>query len=96
MRLWNEGSTLILFSVIFLVIVRDALNWNEHKNVEEVRIARGFSGDTRHAQAQVYWCQDECRWFFANGAWLVGNVGMKVDQYTNVETYFQNVLSLGD
>ncbi|WP_079720751.1 CopD family protein [Salegentibacter holothuriorum] len=27
MRLWNEGSTLILFSVIFLVIVRDALNW---------------------------------------------------------------------
>lgn len=27
MRIWNEGSTLILFSVIFLVIVRDALNW---------------------------------------------------------------------
>ncbi|MFL1894337.1 CopD family protein [Aquimarina sp. 2-A2] len=27
MRLWNEGSTLILFSVIFLVIVRDAVNW---------------------------------------------------------------------
>ncbi len=27
MRLWNEVSTLILFSVIFLVIVRDALNW---------------------------------------------------------------------
>lgn len=27
MRLWNEGSTLILFSVIFIVIVRDALNW---------------------------------------------------------------------
>jgi protoporphyrinogen IX oxidase len=27
MRLWNEGSTLILFSVIFLVIVRDAINW---------------------------------------------------------------------
>lgn len=27
MRLWNEGSTLILFSIIFLVIVRDALNW---------------------------------------------------------------------
>ena len=26
-RLWNEVSTLILFSVIFLVIVRDALNW---------------------------------------------------------------------
>ena len=27
MRIWNEGSTLILFSVIFLVIVRDAINW---------------------------------------------------------------------
>lgn len=27
MRLWNEVSTLILFSVVFLVIVRDALNW---------------------------------------------------------------------
>ena len=27
MRLWNEGSTMILFSVIFLVIVRDAVNW---------------------------------------------------------------------
>ena len=27
MRLWNEGSTIILFSVIFLVIVRDTLNW---------------------------------------------------------------------
>lgn len=27
MRLWNEGSTLILFAVIFLVILRDALNW---------------------------------------------------------------------
>lgn len=27
MRLWNEGTTLILFSVIFLVIVRDAINW---------------------------------------------------------------------
>jgi|TARA_R100000935_G_scaffold24865_1_gene44498 putative membrane protein len=27
MRLWNEGSTIILFSVIFLVIVRDAVNW---------------------------------------------------------------------
>ena len=27
MRLWNEGSTLILFSVVFLVIVRDAINW---------------------------------------------------------------------
>jgi len=27
MRLWNEGSTVILFSVIFLVIVRNALDW---------------------------------------------------------------------
>ncbi len=27
MRIWNEGSTLILFSVIFLVVVRDAINW---------------------------------------------------------------------
>lgn len=27
MRLWNEVSTLILFAVIFLVILRDALNW---------------------------------------------------------------------
>lgn len=27
MRIWNEGSTLILFAVIFLVILRDAINW---------------------------------------------------------------------
>lgn len=27
MRLWNEGSTLILFAVIFLVVVRNAINW---------------------------------------------------------------------
>lgn len=27
MRLWNEVSTLILFAVVFLVIVRDAFNW---------------------------------------------------------------------
>lgn len=27
MRIWNEGSTIILFSVIFLVIVKDAFNW---------------------------------------------------------------------
>ena len=27
MRLWNEVSTLILFAVIFLVILRDSLNW---------------------------------------------------------------------
>lgn len=27
MRMWNEGATLILFAIIFLVIVRDAFNW---------------------------------------------------------------------
>lgn len=27
MRIWNEGSTLLLFSIIFLVILRDAFNW---------------------------------------------------------------------
>ena len=27
MRIWNEGATLILFAVVFLVIVRDAINW---------------------------------------------------------------------
>lgn len=27
MRIWNEGATLILFAIIFLVIVRDAVNW---------------------------------------------------------------------
>lgn len=27
MRLWNEVSTLILFAVVFLVILKDALNW---------------------------------------------------------------------
>lgn len=27
MRIWNEGSTIILFAVVFLVIVRDAFNW---------------------------------------------------------------------
>lgn len=26
-RLWNEGATLILFAVVFLIIVRDAINW---------------------------------------------------------------------
>ncbi|UOK43251.1 MULTISPECIES: CopD family protein [Flavobacterium] len=26
-RLWNEGATLILFAVVFLVIVKDAFNW---------------------------------------------------------------------
>lgn len=27
MRLWNEVSTLLLFAIVFLVIVRDAVNW---------------------------------------------------------------------
>lgn len=27
MRLWNEGATLILFAVIFLVILKSAVNW---------------------------------------------------------------------
>jgi putative membrane protein len=27
MRIWNEGATLILFSVVFLAIVKNALNW---------------------------------------------------------------------
>lgn len=27
MRIWNEGATLILFAVIFLVILKSALNW---------------------------------------------------------------------
>ena len=27
MRLWNEGATIILFAVVFLVIVKDAVNW---------------------------------------------------------------------
>lgn len=27
MRLWNEGATFILFAVVFLVILKDALNW---------------------------------------------------------------------
>ena len=27
MRLWNEVSTIILFAVIFLVVLRDAVNW---------------------------------------------------------------------
>lgn len=26
-RLWNEGATIILFAVVFLVILKDALNW---------------------------------------------------------------------
>ncbi|MDI1254770.1 MAG: CopD family protein [Flavobacterium sp.] len=27
MRLWNEGATIILFAVVFLVIVQSAINW---------------------------------------------------------------------
>ncbi len=27
MRIWNEGATLILFAVIFLVVVKSAINW---------------------------------------------------------------------
>lgn len=27
MRLWNEGATIILFAVVFLIIVKDAINW---------------------------------------------------------------------
>lgn len=27
MRLWNEGATLILFSVVFLVILKNAFHW---------------------------------------------------------------------
>lgn len=27
MRIWNEGATLILFSIVFLVILKDSINW---------------------------------------------------------------------
>ena len=27
MRIWNEGATLILFAVVFLAIIKNALNW---------------------------------------------------------------------
>lgn len=27
MRIWNEGATLILFAIIFLVLVKSAINW---------------------------------------------------------------------
>lgn len=27
MRLWNEGATLILFAVVFLVVLKNAVNW---------------------------------------------------------------------
>lgn len=27
MRIWNEGATLILFAIVFLVILRSTINW---------------------------------------------------------------------
>ena len=27
MRIWNEGATLVLFAVVFLVILKNAINW---------------------------------------------------------------------
>lgn len=27
MRIWNEGATIILFAIIFLIILRNSLNW---------------------------------------------------------------------
>jgi putative membrane protein len=27
MRIWNEGATLILFAVVFLVVLKNAINW---------------------------------------------------------------------
>lgn len=27
MRIWNEGATIVLFAVVFLVILKDSLNW---------------------------------------------------------------------
>lgn len=27
MRLWNEGATIILFAVVFLVILKNSINW---------------------------------------------------------------------
>lgn len=26
-RIWNEGATIILFAVVFLVVLKDAINW---------------------------------------------------------------------
>jgi len=26
-RIWNEGATIILFAVVFLVILKNAVNW---------------------------------------------------------------------
>jgi putative membrane protein len=27
MRLWNEGATIILFAIVFLVVLKSAFNW---------------------------------------------------------------------
>jgi putative membrane protein len=27
MRIWNEGATLLLFAIVFLVVLRDSLHW---------------------------------------------------------------------
>jgi protoporphyrinogen IX oxidase len=27
MRLWNEGASIILFAVVFLVVLKNAINW---------------------------------------------------------------------
>jgi putative membrane protein len=27
MRLWNEGATIILFAIVFLVVLKSAVNW---------------------------------------------------------------------
>ena len=27
MRIWNEGATLLLFSIVFLVVLKDSINW---------------------------------------------------------------------
>ena len=26
-RIWNEGATILLFSIVFLVILKDSLSW---------------------------------------------------------------------
>ena len=27
MRIWNEGATFILFAVVFLIVLKSAINW---------------------------------------------------------------------
>ena len=27
MRIWNEGATILLFAIVFLVILKDSLHW---------------------------------------------------------------------